>query len=78
MGLTLYTVIVVLFALWATVHLLLCRRLAAKSPLRAAAGFIFPPLAIYYAQAAFVGKLSWLWVLTLSAYLVALTLGFIG
>ena len=78
MGLPLYLAIVVLFAVWATVHLLLCLKLAGHSAWRAAAGFFVPPLALYYAQAVALGKLTSVWVITLSAYLVALALGFIG
>ncbi len=78
MGLSLYASIVLLFAVWATVHLLLCLKLASKSGLRGTLGFLIPPLAIYYAQHFALGKITAVWVVSLSAYLVALTLGFIG
>ncbi len=78
MGLPVYVTIVVLFAFWATIHLQLCLKLARRSLWRAVIGFFIPPLAIYYAQDVALGRLTPLWVVSLSAYLVALTLGFIG
>ena len=78
MGYALYLTIVCLFAVWATAHLLLCVRLARRSIRHGAIGLLVPPLAIYYAQHFALGKITLIWVISLSSYLVALTAGFIG
>ena len=78
MGLPLYAVVVLLFAVWVTVHTLLCLRIARRRAWAGVVGLLLPPLAIYYAQRYQVGALAPLWVASLSFYLVALTAGFIG
>lgn len=78
MGFTLYLTIIFLFAVWATTHLWLCFKLARRSWGHGALGFLVPPLAIYYAQHFALGKVTTVWVVSLSSYLVALTAGFIG
>jgi len=78
MGLTLYATMVLLFSLWATVHLFLCWALLRHSTRGAVFGFFFPPMAIYYAQLFPLGKLTVTWIISFAAYLVALTAGLIG
>lgn len=78
MGLPLYIAVVFLFAVWVTIHALLCLRIGRHRPWAGIVGLFLPPLAIYYAQRYQVGALAPLWVISLSSYLVALTAGFIG
>jgi len=77
-GLPLYLAVVVLFAVWVTVHVLLCMRISKSCWWRGLLGLLAPPLAIYYAQRYQVGALAPVWVVSFSCYLVALTAGFIG
>lgn len=75
MGLLLYAGLVLLFAAWATTHVLLCLRLATRSWKEALLGLLFFPLAGYYGQERRLSGLTVTWVVTLSAYLVTLIIG---
>jgi len=77
-GLPLYLAVVLLFAVWITVHTLLCLRIGRHRWWGGLLGLLVPPLALYYAQRYQVGALAPIWVISLSCYLVALTAGFIG
>jgi hypothetical protein len=75
MGLLLYGALLLLFATWTTAHVLLCLRLATVSWLKALAGLVLFPLAGYYGQEHRFSKLTAVWVVSLTAYLVALLIG---
>jgi hypothetical protein len=75
MGLLLYGALLLLFATWTTSHVLLCLRLATVSWLKALAGFLLFPLAGYYGQEHRFSKLTTLWVVSLTVYLVTLLVG---
>jgi len=75
MGLFLYVGLLLLFATWSTTHVLLCVRLATVSRLKALAGLVVFPLAGYYGQEHRFSKLTTVWVVTLTVYLVLLLIG---
>lgn len=75
MGLLLYGALLLLFATWTTAHVLLCLRLATVSWLKALASLLLFPLAGYYGQEHRFSKLTTVWVVSLTAYLVALLIG---
>lgn len=72
MGLLLYAGLVLLFASWATTHILLCLRLATLSWKEALLGLVLFPMAGYYGQERRLSKLTAVWVVTLAVYLVTL------
>ena len=74
LGLLLYATVLVLFASWATAHVLLCFQLASPLGARALFGLFFPPLAPYYANRMGFRKLGLWWTGSLAAYLLALGL----
>src|SRR5689334_5721121 len=61
MGLLLYAGLVLLFASWATTHLLLCLRLATLSWKEALLGLVVFPMAGYYGQERRLSKLTTVW-----------------
>jgi len=75
MGLFLYVALLLLFATWVTAHVLLCLRLATKSWKEATLGLVLFPLAGYFGQERRLTKLTSVWVVSLTLYLVALLLG---
>lgn len=76
MDLALYAIILLLFASFATLHLLLCWRLRVLSPWRAMAAFFVLPLAPYWGSRQTLKKLSTAWWICLGMYALALLAGF--
>lgn len=72
MGLLLYVALVLLSAAWVTTHVLLCLRLATLSWKEAVLGLVLFPLAGYYGQERRLSKLTTVWVVSLTVYLVTL------
>lgn len=75
MGLLIYACLLLLFATWVTTHVLLCLRLATSSWKEAILGLVLFPLAGYYGQERRHKKLTSVWVVTLTIYLVVLLIG---
>src|SRR5688572_6144195 len=75
MGLLIYVALLLLFSTWVTTHVLLCLRLATSSWKEAVLGLVVFPLAGYYGQERRLTKLTSVWVVTLTIYLVTLLIG---
>jgi uncharacterized membrane protein YqaE (UPF0057 family) len=78
MDLALYAVILLLFATWSTLHLLLCFRLRVFGKWRALAGFLLPPVAPYWGLRLGERALSLTWILFALSYIMSLMAGFAG
>jgi hypothetical protein len=76
MDLALYAVILLLFATWSTLHLLLSFRLREFGNWRALVAFLLPPLAPYWGLRLRVRALSLSWILLALSYLFGLMAGF--
>jgi hypothetical protein len=75
MALAHFFTIVVLFAIWATTHLLLCVQLAKKDLRKGAAGFFAFPMAPYFGQSLRIKGLPTVWVVSALLYLLTLLVG---
>jgi len=78
MDAALYLAVLLLFATWSTVHVLLCFRLGSKSVGRGLLALIFPPLAPYWGLNAQIRQLPAAWVLSAAIYFVALLASLVG
>jgi hypothetical protein len=76
MDLALYAIILLLFASFATLHLILCWRLRAFSIWRTWTAFFVFFLAPYWGRKFLLKKLSTAWWISLGLYLIALLAGF--
>ena len=71
----LYAFIVLMFATWCTVHLVLCVELAKQDWKRALGGFLAFPLAPYFAHSFQIKKLPALWLVSAFLYGFSLIFG---
>lgn len=70
-----YAAILVLFALWAALHVALCWAIAQVKPTQALVALVLPPLAPIWGQR--FPRLASAWVATFVAYGLALVAGFL-
>lgn len=77
MDLLIYGIVLLLFAVFVTVHAALCIQLGRKVWWRGLVGFFVFPLAPYWAQAERIRKLPAVWVASASIYALALFVGLI-
>lgn len=71
----LYVVILILFASWLTIHVVLCWAIGRRRPWKGWLALFVPPLAPLWGQAS--GRLAVAWVLALVLYGAALVTGFV-
>jgi hypothetical protein len=77
MDLLVYGTILTLFAVWMTVHVLLCVRLAGVEWWRGIVGLFVFPLAPIWAQSRKIKRLPAVWLALAFLYALALIVGFI-
>lgn len=75
MDYVLYAFIVLMFATWCTVHLVLCIELAKRDWRRAMGGLVAFPLAPYFGYNLQIKKLPALWIVSAFLYGFALIFG---
>jgi hypothetical protein len=77
MDLVIYGLILLLFASWVSVHVLLCVRLGRVVWWRGLVGFVVFPVAPFWAQSHNVRKLPGVWLVLAFLYALSLIAGFI-
>ena len=77
MGLTLYAVVLVLFASFCSLHVWLCLQLLTRSARRAILGFFLVPLAPYFGLSLGLRRVPTAWILCGCLYVIFLILALV-